>query len=271
MQIIAVEDEKLALKLLVKSIQEAVPDATIYDFRDANEAYRFVEKNPIDVAFLDIQMRELSGIELAKLLIKKEPYINIVFVTGFDEYREEAFDLHASGYVTKPVTSEKIKEEINYLRFQTTPKVGSKYLIKAQCFGNFDCKDSEGKQIHFMRSKAKELFAYLIYRQGASSTAREIGASIFEEGDWSTKEQTYFRQIVLALTTSLKEIGAEEVLIKNFNSFAINVDLIDCDYYDLVLRNKSPQNFLGEFMIQYSWAEDAVYYIQELIDRNGDK
>lgn len=267
MKIVAVDDEKLALKLLVKSIMEAVPQAEIFEFRDANEAFDFVSKNPVDVAFLDIQMQEISGVELAKKLISKEPKINIVFVTGFAEYREDAFELHASGYVTKPVTTEKIANEIKYLRFQNVPNANSEYLIKAQCFGNFDCKDSQGKQIHFERSKAKELFAYLIYRQGASSTAREIGASIFEEGDWSTKEQTYFRQIVLALTNSLKAIGAEDVLIKQFNSFAINPDLIDCDYFDLVLKNKKTTRFMGEFMTQYSWAEDACYYLQELSDK----
>ena len=250
MKILAVDDEKLALKLLVKSITEAVPDAEVFEFRDAHEAIAFVENYKVDVAFLDIQMMDISGVELAKILIKKEPYINIVFVTGFDEYREDAFNLHASGYVTKPVTTEKIANEIKYLRYQVKPKNDGKYLIKAQCFGVFDCKDTSDKPVHFIRSKAKELFAYLIYRQGASSTAKEIGATIFEEGDWSPKEQTYFRQIVLALSNSLKEIGAEEVLIKNFNSFAVNPDLIDCDYYDLVFRKKVPQHYLGEFMTQ---------------------
>ena len=267
MKIIAVDDEKLALKLLVKSISEAVPDATIYDFRDAKEALLFVQNEKVDVAFLDIQMMDISGIELAKRLIKIEPYINIVFVTGFNEYRGDAFELHASGYVTKPVTTEKIKEEMKYLRFQHKENNGSKYLIKAQCFGTFDAKDSNDVPIHFVRSKAKEVLAYLIYRQGASSTAREISAALFEDSDWSTKEQNYFRQLILALINSLKAIGAEDVLVKNFNSFAVNTSLIDCDYFDLVLKNKKPNNYMGEFMSQYYWAEDAIFYVEELIEK----
>lgn len=267
MKIIAVDDEKLALKLLVKSISEAVPNGEINDFRDASEAIEFAKTNKIDVAFLDIQMQDISGIELARRLVKMQPRINIVFVTGFAEYREDAFELHASGYVTKPVTTEKIANEMKYLRFQNTVDEASEFLIKAQCFGNFDCKDNSGKPIRFERSKAKELFAYLIYRQGASATAREIGATIFEEGDWSAKEQAYFRQIVLALTNSLKSIGAEAVFVKQYNSFSVDVNLIDCDYYNLVLKGKNPQNFMGEFMTQYSWAEDSVYYLEELADK----
>lgn len=266
MKVIAVDDEKLALKLLVKSIQEADSSLEVTEFRDAQEALDYATNNDVDTAFLDIQMKDISGVELARRLIKKKPRINIVFVTGFAEYREEAFELHASGYITKPVTTEKIATELKYLRYQAPASQESEYLVKAQCFGIFDCKDKSGKPIHFERSKAKELFAYLIYRQGASATAREIGSVIFEEGDWSTKEQTYFRQIVLALTNSLKAIGAEGVFVKNFNSFSVDINLIDCDYYDLVLKKKKTKTFMGEFMTQYEWADEAGYYLEELSD-----
>lgn len=64
------------------------------------------------MAFLDIDMRGTNGMELAKRLKENQPKINIIFVTGYSEYMGDAFSIHASGYVLKPPTKEKIELEI---------------------------------------------------------------------------------------------------------------------------------------------------------------
>ena len=140
------------------------------------------------------------------------------------------------------------------------------HVIAYKRLGQFDCKTMDGNNIKFERSKAKELLAYLIYRQGASSTAKEIAASIFEDSIWSEKEQSYFRQIVLALTKALNENGISDILVKDYNSFSIRRELIDCDYYDVVFKGKKPLSYQGEFMVQYEWAEDTNYYLESLIN-----
>ena len=64
MRIIAVDDERLALEALVSSIIKAVPDAAVHGFRDPAEAMDFLRSHICDVAFLDIRMRGISGLEL---------------------------------------------------------------------------------------------------------------------------------------------------------------------------------------------------------------
>ncbi|MDD3369350.1 MAG: response regulator [Lachnospiraceae bacterium] len=107
MRIIAVDDERIALEGLISAIKKVVPEE-IRGFRSSEEALQYVKNNPVDVAFLDIEMREMNGVTLAKHLKAICHSINIIFTTGYGEYRECAFALHASGYVTKPVTPEKI-------------------------------------------------------------------------------------------------------------------------------------------------------------------
>ncbi len=70
-----------------------------------------------NVAFLDIEMGAVSGIRIAKKLQAVNSKINIVFVTGFLEYAPDAFELRASGYVSKPATEQKIRAEIDNLRY----------------------------------------------------------------------------------------------------------------------------------------------------------
>ena len=121
MTILAVDDEKLALEGLMRSIRAAAPEADVRGFRDPEEALRFAETIPLYAVFLDIEMRGMDGITLAKQLLQTEPKTNIIFTTGYGEYAGRAFDLHASGYIMKPVTEEKVRRELSALRYRAVP------------------------------------------------------------------------------------------------------------------------------------------------------
>ena len=81
MKIIAVDDEKIALQGLLASIQKAAPDAEIYGFRYTGEAIAHMENTPCDVAFLDIEMKGMNGVEVAEKLLSINPNVNIIFAT----------------------------------------------------------------------------------------------------------------------------------------------------------------------------------------------
>ena len=107
MVIFAVDDERLALESLIGAVRKCVPEAEIFGFRKASEALEAAQEKKADIAFLDIEMRETNGISLADKLIERNPKVNIIFTTGYSEYAGKAFELHASGYILKPVTVEK--------------------------------------------------------------------------------------------------------------------------------------------------------------------
>ena len=85
-------------------------------FKFQDEPIDEAAKNGCDVAFPDIHMRGMNGVEVAKELKKINPKMNIIFVTGFSEYTGDAMRLHASGYIMKPVTKEKVEAELSDLR-----------------------------------------------------------------------------------------------------------------------------------------------------------
>ncbi|MEG0340478.1 MAG: response regulator, partial [Oscillospiraceae bacterium] len=86
MNIIAMDDERIALKLLIGSIREAVPEAKVNGFDSGEEALAFGRVNPCDIAFLDINMSDVDGIAIAKQLKQVNPEINIIFVTAYKKY-----------------------------------------------------------------------------------------------------------------------------------------------------------------------------------------
>ena len=247
---LAVDDEKLQLNHLVDALKEADNTAEIYSFQNPLEALEKAKEISVDVAFLDIEMPGLNGVDLAKKLKGINPLINIIFCTGYSEYAFDAMKMHASGYLGKPITKEMVQLELSDLRFPMHKEEQTKALLRVQCFGNFEVfyKDIPVK---FARSKTKELFAYLVDRNGAMSTSKELSAVLFKEN-----KQPYLRILVADLNKSLKAVGAGEVFVTSFNGYAVNTKLVECDFYDYL--NNEPyavKAYRGQYMKQYKWAK----------------
>ncbi|MBR2280236.1 MAG: response regulator [Ruminococcus sp.] len=258
MRILCVDDEPLMLKMLEMSIREAKPDADITAHKKQADLLEDAKSNGCDIAFLDIHMRGMNGVELAKELKAVNPKMNIIFVTGFSEYAGEAMSLHASGYIMKPVTKEKIEKELSDLRFPIIPKDNAK--LRVRCFGNFDVFTPDGNHVRFERSKSKEVFAYLVHRHGASCTTREIFAAIFEDEPYEKKLQNLLQTYIYAMIKSLKAVGAGDAVVRSYNALAVNPDVLDCDYYRFKELDAGAVNaYENEYMSQYYWA-DFLYY-----------
>lgn len=253
MKILVADDEQLILEDLVNMIKKAKPDAEIHAFYDMNELLNFVETNKCDVAFLDIEMGVISGIEVAKKLKIMYPEINIIFVTGYNQYMHTAIKMRASGYLLKPATKDDIITELENLRNPVYVKDENKLVAK--CFGNFDVFVN-GKSVNFKRSKTKEMLAYLIDRRGSTVTSGELRAILWKDVDKDDNTGVYLQKLKKDLITSLSEVGMRDVFINTWNNYAVRTEKISCDYYDF-LDNKPEgiRAYNGEYMSQYSWGE----------------
>ena len=252
---IAVDDEILMLGALVKAVDASPDIREVNKFSDCDEALDFVKKNPVDIAFLDINMRGMGGLTLAEKIIEARPNCKIVFCTGYEEYAIPAFKLHASGYLMKPISAEDVQAEINNIKGVKQKEK----LLTVQCFGNFEIYAKDEK-LMFKRLKTKELFAFLVDRRGAGMTAKQICAVLFPDDTDDTKNAAYLRQLVLDLKNTLKTIGAEAVLCHETPCYRIDTSLIKCDYVNYLETGKP--EFHGEYMTQYTWAEETCAMLQ---------
>ena len=248
MKIIAVDDEKIALQGLIASIQKVAPNAEIHGFRLTGEAIAHMENDPCDVAFLDIEMKGMNGVEVAEKLKAINPDVNIIFATGFGSYRDAAFDLHASGYLIKPITEESVKRELENLR----RPISEKKKLKVQTFGNFEVYINDAP-LNFKYRRTKELFAYLVDRVGAMCSVGEIVGILF--GDESGREE-YFQKLRRDLISTLEEVGCANAIVHKRGMLGISIAEIQCDYYDCLNKKKDFATlYFGEYMSQYSFAE----------------
>ena len=263
MTILLIDDEPLALEMLKDSVAEACPDAVLHPFLKTSEALAFLQANPVDIAFLDIQMRGMSGLEMAVKCKQLYPKINLIFATGYDSYAIDAMTMHASGYIMKPITAEKVKKELMNLRHPLQSRPGTK--LQAKCFGNFDVCLPDGTPLQFARAKSKELLAYLVYRKGTPCSVRELAAVLFEDSDYDRKQQVYLQKIISSMMQTLKQYDLASIVQKRYNSISLDVSVLDCDYYRfLELDPGAINSYTGEFLSQYSWAEFMTGYLDRL-------
>ena len=252
---IAVDDEALMLRALVSAVSSSPDIREVVQFSDCEKAVDFVKDYPVNVAFLDINMRGMGGLALAEKITLYKPNCKIVFCTGHEEYAIPAFKLHASGYLMKPISKEDVQKEIDNIKGVRQKEK----LLEVKCFGNFEVY-AKGERVIFKRSRTKELFAFLVDRNGAGMTAKQICAVLFQEDIDDNKNATYLRQLVLDLKTTLKTVGAEEVLRHETPCYRVDTSLIKCDYFSY-LESGKPE-FLGEYMTQFSWAEETCAMLQ---------
>lgn len=249
MRVLLVDDEELGLIRLKNAVEKVLPKETeIISYTNPVKAFEENSDKSIDVAFLDIEMPVLNGITLAKKLKTVNPKINIIFVTAYSEYALDAYKMHASGYVTKPVNEEKVRAELDGLRYPVEVTATKKLQVK--CFGNFEVF-VKGKPLKFKYAKSKELFAYLIDREGAAVNINELNAVLWEnEG-----HKSYCRNLIADIKETLKSVNASDVFIKRRNECFIDVSKVDCDAYEYKKDNPvAIRAYRGEYMVQYDWA-----------------
>lgn len=249
-RVLVVDDEKLIREGEARMIEDCLPDAEMAVCATPNEAIRAVDREPFDIAFLDIEMPGMSGIELAKRIKKIAPDTNIIFATAYPQYAGDAFALHASGYITKPINKEKVMAELRELRNPVDSREDKG--LRAQAFGNFEVFYN-GLPLKFKYAKTKELLAYLIDRNCAVVSVGEIRTTLWDDDEDRT---SYVKQIRKDLLDTLRSVGEEDAIVSVRGGLGVVPEKIKCDYFDYLAGDPKGINaYHGEYMQQYSWSE----------------
>lgn len=255
MKVMVVDDEAIILAMETEEVKKALPEAEVVSFQSADEALEYAREQTVDIAFLDINLEESSGLELTQSLQRLDPHINVIFCTGYSEYALDAWELYCSGYLMKPMTTAKLRKALDSLRYPVAAKSGG---ISVRCFGNFEVY-CDGVPVNFHYGKTRELFAYLIDRNGAMVSSRELMSVLFEDED----KGSYFRNLKADMLGTFQQLGREDIFLQSWGRLGINKEKLDCDYYAYLDGQK--QLFHGEYMSQYSFGEATLAQLEEAL------
>lgn len=254
MKAIYIDDEEIAIvkfKLTAEKIEDL---SSIAAFTSAADGIEYVRSHKTDIAFLDMEMPETSGIEVARQMKEIDPDIRIIFVTAYDNYALAAFDVDAIGYVMKPYTMEKLEKEVK--------KAGQMHgaphqKVYIQTMPNFEVF-VDGKLVPISRKKAKEFLALLVDRRGSVVTPGQAISVLWEDRPDDDSTKALFRMTVKRLKDVLDEEGIGFILELDKSCRAIKTSEVECDLYQFLNGDeKGIRKYQGEYMSEYSWAEET--------------
>jgi two-component SAPR family response regulator len=259
MTILCVDDEKLLLEDTVIMCRELPQADTVQGFSNPLEALDWMREHSPDVALLDINMPVMSGLKLAAEIKRLSPDTAVIFLTGYSEYALEAFEVHAVGYLLKPVNTERLAAQIAYSTAGRQPR--KMPHVEARTFGNFDLF-VDGRIVRFKQAKCKELLAYLIDRNGSDVTRAEAFAILYQDRLYDRPMQKQFDVIVRSLKKTLEEYGISEIFEISHAKMRVFPEKFSCDAYRFLEADPQAVNaYRGEYMNNYSWASSTEGYM----------
>lgn len=248
---IILDDEPLMINSfmrLSKNIKDLQIDAT---FEYAEDVIEYARTHSFEIAFLDIELPGMSGIECAKILKERNPELLIVFISAYDGYLRESNQLGGDDYILKPYNEDIIENVMKKMRLLVRRQ---KKRVYVQMFGVFMVM-KDGEPIR-LSGKAKEILALILARCGKEISNEEIYSTIWETREYSNENMKVYYNALKRLKDNLKKYDLENIIFSTARGQIANVAVFDCDYYSWKYGNSEPQEaFEGEFLTEYSWGE----------------
>lgn len=178
---ILIDDERLAIKELEFLLGAHSDMRVVGTYTDPQRALAEVQEINPQVVFLDINMPQLQGVDLASLLLERCPQIEIVFVTAHDQYAVDAFELHALDYLLKPVGAERLSRTVQRLAAKLRPAAtaAADRRLAITTFGRLSLSWSGQEPLRWRTEKTRELFAFLLQHAGREVRKEEIMDAVF--------------------------------------------------------------------------------------------
>ena len=226
---ILVDDEELSIKRLNKILTECGEIQICNTFSNSLEAYEYIKENKIDVAFLDISMPDMDGMTFSGMLRDMDSDIDVVFITGYDEYAVKAFELNALDYLLKPVTSERLQKTLDKIK-KKRRYVQKNPGLKISFFNGFKiCTTDEEREIKLRSPKTEELFAFIAYR---GTTSREEIVDTLWEGFDFDKALKNINSNIYYIRKALSVYGLEDCIKTGKKEIGIEKDRVACDLFE---------------------------------------
>jgi len=236
MKIILIDDEYLSLNFLEQLLHKMGNVQIVGKYMDPFEGKEAIFQQEVDVVFLDIHLPEINGIALAEQILEKKPKLQIIFVTAYDDYAIQAFELNALDYLLKPIGTERILKTWGRIQdrvpAQTVDNVSFNQPLQIKLFRqlSIETEDQQSTFIRWRTSSAQELFLYLLQHRGQLVRKSVMVDLLWPDTDTSkTYSQLYtavyhIRKILQRFEPHIKLENVMEGYILSLENVQVDVD-----------------------------------------------
>lgn len=282
---IIVDDEPLALRHLEKQLMKTGRVDVVGKYSIATDVLKEMKHLEFDVAFLDIEMPGLSGLDLADLINDWNKEIGIVFVTAYREYAVQAFELESIDYLLKPIMLERLEKttirlqeqlHLRNIEIDEVPKV--KDPLKIICFKEFNVYH-HGAPVKWKTVKVKELFAYFFMNLHNPIQRDTLIETLWPDVDYQ-RAKIQLHTAMSYLRKLLDALGYPQAISFSNGSYTLNIDRFESDVHQFkqILQTHSVitadniaiiasmiEQYDGDYMEDngYEWAHPKAQEIRQ--------
>ena len=261
MNIICVDDEQPALDNFRLTVKDFAEIKSLKLFSKGEEALAYVREYSVDVAFLDMEMQSMHGMELARKIKEAVPEVFIIFVTAFEQYALQAFGVDAIGYLLKPYTREEVRKELEKVS-RLRPQQKKRIVI--QTIPGF-AVIVDGNRMQWGRTKVEELFALFVDRANEGISVGEAIACLWPGRMADESTQSLYRMTYKRLMDTLRERGIDDIIATDGRKKYLLTEKVECDLYRILAGDREAiRNYSGEYMREYSWGESRNAQLSEM-------
>jgi len=283
---ILVDDESLALDFLEHQLNKIDSIKVIDKFNNLDIIKNAPLLQEVDVVFLDIEMPEINGLELAEKILEMNAEVTIVFVTAFNDYAVQAFELNALDYVLKPISLDRLKKTVERVESKANNRI-HKPAIKNNMLQinvsrelSFESTSDKAEFLKWRTTKSQELFLYLLHYRGKTIRKSELIELLWPD----FQEDRAYSQLYTAIYHTRKTLNkySDHFKIKNMGEGYVlstkNV-VIDLVEWEFKINSAPPLNiktigayeenmklYTGVYLQEYDylWAEAERHRLAQL-------
>ena len=236
---------------------------TLRLFQSGEEALEWAKTHEVNAAFLDMEMSDMHGLQLARELHAINENIGVVFVTAFSRFALEAFGADAVGYILKPYTREDVRNELRKLgRYH--PIASQSITITTIPFFSIRVDDRE---VRIPNSKCREMLAFFVDRAGVSASAGDIISCLWPDRANDEATGTLLRVTYNRLFRLLEDVGIAHILVSKNRQRWLVRESVECDLYRILEGDlEAGKAYAGEYLREYSWAESTNARLTKLLN-----
>lgn len=227
---IIVEDEPLARSLMETYVKKVPYLQLVQSFSDPLKALDFLRENTVDILFSDIQMPEITGITLLKILQKKPL---IILTTAYSEYAIEGYELDVLDYLLKPITFERFLKSVEKasLRLNTTVPIQQQPQVPV-------IQEKVIKEVIINQADATQAFIFV--KDGTKLVKIRLSEIMYIEGlkDYVTIYTTQQKVVALQTLKALEAQLPETQFIRIHNSYIVALEWIESVHREKVQIGK---------------------------------
>lgn len=196
-----------------------------------DDVKRVINEEQPELMFIDTGFEEANFTALTRMIRKNSPHTGMIIIADNEKYAVPAYEVHATGYIIKPVTDVRLKEELVYYTSQFADKRKDPAAIQVMTDGNFEVF-LNGTPARFKYSKTKKLLEHIISQKGAMVGNDELIRALWniDMKNLSKSEQksrsSYLRNLEADLMKVLTGAGCEDAVIKHWGEIAAAMDKI---------------------------------------------